>query len=83
MQRIANKFIKYYWNQTIFFDLIQGSNLIEPPLILQYIKKLINNYYSFIGIRKPDRFERVEEHIKANINKEYNDCLTKTIKKNI
>lgn len=80
LKSIANKFIKYYWNQTIFFDLIQGSNLIETPLILQYIKKLINDYYFFIGARKPDRFERIEEYIKGNIAKEYNDCLTKTIK---
>ena len=80
LKSIANKFIKYYWNQTIFFDLIQGSNLVETPLILQYVKKLINDYYSFIKIRKPDRFERIEEYIKVNINKEYNDCLNNTIK---
>ena len=80
LKSIANKFIKYYWNQTIFFDLIQGSNLVETPLILQYVKKLINDYYSCIKIRKPDRFERIEEYIKVNINKEYNDCLNNTIK---
>lgn len=80
LQNIANKFIKYYWNQTIFFDLIQGSNLIEIPLILQYIKNLIRDYYSLMGTRKPDRFERIEEYIKVNMNEEYNDCLTKTIK---
>ncbi len=80
LKNIANKFIKYYWNQTIFFDLIQGSNLVETPLILQYVKKLINEYYSFIKIKKPDRFERIEESIKVNIGKEYDDCLTNTIK---
>ena len=80
MKSIANKFIKYYCNQTIFFNLIQGSNLVETPLILQYAKKLINDYYSCIKIRKPDRFERIEEYIKVNINKEYNDCLNNTIK---
>ena len=79
LKTIANKFIKYYWNQTIFFDLIQGSNLKETPLILQYIKKLISDYYSFIETKKPDRFERIEENIKASIDKEYNECLTKTI----
>ncbi|MCI8397579.1 MAG: hypothetical protein HFJ52_08290 [Clostridia bacterium] len=52
LKTIANKFIKYYWNQTIFFDLIQGSNLKETLLILQYIKKLINDYYSFIETKK-------------------------------
>ncbi len=34
-----------------------------------------------MGTRKPDRFERIEEYIKkVNMNEEYNDCLTKTIK---
>ena len=63
LKNIANKFIKYYWNQTIFFDLIQGSNLIETPLILQYVKNLIRDYHSLMGTRKPDRFERIEEYI--------------------
>lgn len=80
LKSIANKMIKYYWNQTIFFDLIQGNNVKEIPLIVQYIKELINDYYSLIGTRKPDRFERIEEYIKDNIGKEYNTCLTKTIK---
>ena len=80
LKNIANKFIKYYWNQTIFFDLIQGSNLIETPLILQYVKNLISDYYYILRTRKPDRFERIEEYIKVNMNEEYNDCLTKTIK---
>lgn len=80
LKNIANKFIKYYWDQTIFFNLIQGSNLIETPLILQYIKKLINEYYSFIGAKKPDRFERIEDYLKTTMTKEYNVCLAKTIK---
>lgn len=80
LKNIANKFIKYYWNQTIFFNLIQGSNLIETPLILQYIQKLINEYYSFIGTRKPDRFERIEDYLKTTMAKEYNVCIAKTIK---
>ena len=25
------KMFKYYWNQTIFFDLQQGSNPLKPP----------------------------------------------------
>lgn len=80
LKNIANKFIKYYWNQTIFFDLIQGSNLIETPLILQYIKRLINEYYNYTGTRKPERFERVENYIKEKMPKEYKECLEKTTK---
>src|SRR5699024_807249 len=58
LEEIAKKFIKYYWNQTIYFNLIQGSNLIKTPVILQKVKELIEEYFSYINSRKPDRFER-------------------------
>lgn len=79
LENIAEKFIKYYWNQTIFFDLVQGSNLLKPPVILQYVKALIEDYYVFAGGRKPDRFEKVEELIKYNISKAYNNCVKKVM----
>lgn len=72
---IAEKFIKYYWNQTIYFDLIQGSNLTKTPIILQKVKELIEEYFKYINSKKPDRFERVEDLIKENMNKQYNNCL--------
>lgn len=80
LNKIADKVVKYYWNQTIFFDLVQGSNLLETPLILQYVKKLINEYYFYSCKRKPERFERIEETLKNHMAKEYNECLQKTVK---
>lgn len=38
LHEIAGKFLKYYWNQTIFFDLVQGSNPQKPPKILTLTK---------------------------------------------
>ena len=64
LEKIAKKFIKYYWNQTIYFNLIQGSNLTKPPIILKKVKELIEVYFSYINSRKPDRFERVDYLIK-------------------
>ena len=29
---------KYYWDQTIFFNLEQGSNLKKRPTIIQIVK---------------------------------------------
>lgn len=80
LKDIAQKYVKYYWNQTIFFDLIQGSNLIKTPVILQNVKELIEMYYSEINTRKPDRFERTEEYLINNLNKEYLNCINKTAK---
>lgn len=79
LEDIAQKYIKYYWNQTIFFDLIQGSNLLKTPVILQNVKILIQDYYNFIGNKKPDRFERVETIIKNELSKEYQSCIRKII----
>ena len=50
---IANKMLQYYWNQTIYFNLFQGSNLKKQPEILTYTKQLIEAYYTYQGDRKP------------------------------
>jgi len=41
---IAYKIIKYYWNQTFFFNLRQSSPLDPDPVILQRIQNLIHFY---------------------------------------
>jgi len=43
-QSIAYKIIKYYWNQTFFFDLRQSSPFDSDPKILQRIQNLIHIY---------------------------------------
>ena len=43
-EEIAKKYIKYYWNQIIFFDLKQSTNILKSPIIIKYIKELINIY---------------------------------------
>lgn len=59
---IADKFFKYYWNQTIYFDLIQGSNLSKPPEIVSLVKNEISNYYKTINKNLPIHFERVKNN---------------------
>lgn len=41
---ISFNIIKYYWNQTFFFDLKQSSSRAEQPLIYQKITQLIEEY---------------------------------------
>ena len=57
---IAKKYIKYYWNQTIFFDLKQGSNPLKPPLILTYVKEFIQLYFDSTKSNMPELYERAE-----------------------
>ena len=75
LEQIARKYLKYYWNQTIFFDLIQGSNLQKPPEVVTTIKTLIDAYYENVGNRKPELFERAESNLPK---KEYEAALRKT-----
>lgn len=80
LKDIAEKVVKYYWNQTIFFDLTQGSNLKTTAEIVQHVKELIQEYYDRRRNKKPERFERVEAYLKARMSNEYERCIMKTIK---
>ena len=76
LRDIAHKFLKYYWNQTIFFDLIQGSNPIKPPIILSLVKNLIENYFVAISKKQPEVFEKVEDRFKnIGLEKDYQKTL--------
>ncbi len=60
LEEISKKVFKYYWNQTIYFDLIQGSNISKPPAFITSVKKEIDKYYTKIGNKQPKHFDRVE-----------------------
>lgn len=57
---IAALCLKHYWNQTIYFDLIQGSNLKKIPEIHTHAKVLIARYREETRDLSPKRFERVD-----------------------
>lgn len=78
LSEIALKIFKYYWNQTIYFDLIQGSNVSKPPEFVTEVKKSIEQYYLVIGNRKPIHFEKVD--VELNIN---TDKLVRILKENV
>ncbi|MEF9961166.1 MAG: HNH endonuclease domain-containing protein [Erysipelotrichaceae bacterium] len=41
---IAENMLKYYWNQTFFFNLKQGPNVLKKPIILQETEKCIEAF---------------------------------------
>lgn len=59
---------KYYWNQTIFFDLRQGSNPNKPLALIQYVKEEIERYRKLYG-NKPEMFEKIGEKVEINLKK--------------
>ena len=75
--RISFKMFKYYWNQTIFFDLQQGSNPNKPPTFVSYVKSKIEEYQSQYGLQ-PKEFERIEDKVKVDI-KYLNRILTENV----
>lgn len=58
-EEIAELFLKYYWNQTIYFNLTQGSSLKKIPEALKYTKNLIDLYYAKKGDYFPQRYEKI------------------------
>ena len=75
--RISLKMFKYYWNQTIFFDLQQSPNPIKPPELYTYVKEIIDKYQNEYGF-KPVLFDKIEDKIIVDINK-----VNKVLKKDV
>lgn len=67
---IANKMIKYYWNQTFFFGLSQGKN----PIILKQVFLMIDKYKSEVNTY-PEPWDRVEEFFYSDL-KFYNSRVS-------
>lgn len=67
---IANKMIKYYWNQTFFFGLEQGKN----PVILQKVQLMIDKYKTEKETTYPLPWNQVEEFF-LNDEKYYNKII--------
>ena len=59
---------KYYWNQSIFFNLNQGQNRNFTPTIIQIVEKCITDYQLEFGY-KPESFIRVQKKIKIPTQK--------------
>ena len=66
--KLAELIFKYYWDQTIFFDLEQGSNLKKKPTIIQVVKSEIEKYKKNIS-KQPINFIRIKEKIEIDIKK--------------
>jgi hypothetical protein len=79
IEDLAKLMLKYYWNQTIYFNLVQGSNLEKPPLLVQYVKELIKIYQDKIKDYRPIAYERVMPVLVVICKDEYERILKKSI----
>ena len=65
---LSELMFKYYWDQTIFFNLEQGSNLKKRPTIIQIVKNEINKYEKNFD-KKPINYIRIKDKIDVDITK--------------
>tara|TARA_B100002052_G_scaffold253812_1_gene243052 strand:+ start:451 stop:1374 length:924 start_codon:yes stop_codon:yes gene_type:complete len=68
---------KYYWNQTLFFNLNQGPNPLKKPEIHQIVLEEIDKYQKNFGY-KPEFYTRVQDRINIDIEK-----ISKTLEKDV
>ena len=74
------KCVQYYWNQSAYFDLFQGSNIKKQPEILTHTKSLIEAYYTDKGDRKAQNFIKVVPFKNEELNHQYQILLKQTVR---
>lgn len=77
LEQIAKKVLKYYWEQTIYFNLIQGSNPKKPPKIVSLTKELIEVYQEKKSSKQPVKYLKSE--VKDIARDEYNKTIKKIV----
>lgn len=76
---IAEKMFKYYWNQTIFFDLLQSAPN-QPPVIVSEVKDMIDSYKYYKKDVSPIFYERAENSLTTKYNCEYQSKIKNIIR---
>lgn len=76
---IAEKMFKYYWDQTIYFNLFQSAPN-QPPIILQKVKKLINLYQEYKKDYKAVVFNKVDTEVKTLFKDEFDTAIKDSVK---
>ena len=85
LHQIAERFFHYYWNQTIFFDLVQGSNPSKPPTMISEVKALIDTYQKISNNYFPIVCAKVD-FVSLGLEKEVQDLLKvyiRTLKRDV
>lgn len=87
----AAKMIRYYWDQTFFFNLVQGSNPSRQPELIRRVRDLIGEYVKSRRPGGPVRFEdagfntlfreKLEDHIEAAAEILKNDVAARFLEK--
>ena len=86
LEEFSRKFIKYYWDQIVYLDVLQGRNIAKQPVIIQLVNNLLEEYYKYVGIEQLVKFEQIEETLNEKLSDKYLTCIkevTKTLKADV
>ena len=78
LEPLSTLIFKYYWNQTIFFQLKQGNNPNAEPTILNIVKNEIERFQTANQIFKPLNYLRVQDQLQIN-----NTRIIRVMKKDV
>ncbi|MEC0089880.1 HNH endonuclease [Paenibacillus macquariensis] len=78
LKDIAKKVIRYYFEQTLFFDLQQSSNPQKIPVVVSIVKKLIDIYQVKTGSLMPIKW--FKSNIETACKSEYEKAVSDTVK---
>ncbi|OXM85805.1 HNH endonuclease domain-containing protein [Paenibacillus rigui] len=76
-REIAKKVIKYYWEQTIFFNLQQSPNPLKPPAIVSTVKGLIKDYQEKTGSLQPVKY--LKSNLETICQNQYERAVKRTV----
>ncbi|WP_338554521.1 HNH endonuclease signature motif containing protein [Paenibacillus sp. KS-LC4] len=78
LREIAKKVLRYYFEQTMFFNLQQSSNPVKPPVMVSTSKTLIAAYQAQSGTMKPIKWFRSK--IESVCSKEYEKAVREIVR---
>jgi len=58
----ATRMIQFYWDQTVFFGLVQGANPCRQPELIRRVQELVNQFYGHRRPEDPVRFQKAQLH---------------------
>lgn len=79
LSEIAEKMFKYYWDQTIYFNLFQSAQN-QPPVILQRVKELIYLYQEDKKDFKPIVYNKVDEKLKVKFKAQFEKAIKDSVR---
>ncbi|WP_426453884.1 HNH endonuclease [Paenibacillus sp. S-38] len=78
LREIAKNVLRYYFEQTIFFDLQQSANPNKPPMMVTIVKELIASYRTRSGSVKPVKWFR--SNIESICPEDYKKAVSAAIR---